>query len=212
MIEKKEGFFVKKIKKGTIRMKNKILLYGSLLTTICISCTGCSGLNAMISKPEPTVLIQETVTPEPTVEPIVIKKGDIVQSDMLEMKLKKVSFTDDVVPEYKIGTYAHYPAGDGRIYLEVKTKIKNLLEEDLACEDIATVTLITAAGESYMAFVVPETEAKGISDDPASLIKNGKTLGVRYIIDCPAELENSTEELKIRFQFSDKEIYEYIIQ
>lgn len=196
-------------------MKNKIALYGSILAVVCLACTGCSGLDSVISKPEPTVL-EETATPmptpTPTTKPIAMAKEDKVKSNMVEMKLKKVSFKKDIVPEYKIGTYVHYPAGEGRIYLEVKTKMKNLLKEDLACEDIATVTLRTETGESYMAFVVPETAARGISDDPSYPIQSGKTSGVRYVIDCPAELETSKDGMKLYFEFSDEEVYEYTIK
>lgn len=196
-------------------MNNKKVLCGSILAVVCLACTSCSKLDDIVSKAEPTVL-EETVTPvptpEPTVKPVIMEKGDKIKSDMAEMKLKKVSFTNDIVPEYKFGTYAHYPAGDGRIYLEVKTKMKNLLEKDLACEDIATVTVRTETGESYMAFVVPETAARGLSDDPSYPIQSGKTSGVRYVIDCPSELEKSNEGMKLYFEFSEEEVYEYTIR
>lgn len=195
-------------------MKNKIVLCGSILAAVCLSCTSCSNLSSIISKPEPTVV--ETAAPEPTptptAEPVAMSKDDKITSSMVEMKLRKVSFTKDIVPEYKIATYAHYPAGEGRIYLEVKTKMKNLLKEDLACEDIAAVTLRTETGESYMAFVVPETEARGISDDPSYPIQSGKALGLRYVIDCPEELKKSSSGMKLYFEFSDNEVYEYTIQ
>ncbi len=196
-------------------MKTKTALCGSILIAACITCTGCNKLNSIISEPEPTV-IEETAAPEPvptpTIEPIIINKEEKVKSNMVEMKLRKISFTNDIIPEYKIGTYVHYPSEDGRIYLEIKTKMKNLLNEDLACEDIATVTLKTESGESYIAFVVPETAARGISDDPSYPIQSKKTLGVRYVIDCPVELENSTDGMKLYFEFSDEEVYEYTIQ
>lgn len=196
-------------------MNNKIILCGSIFAAICLTCTSCSKLNAIVSKPEATIL-EETVTPvptpEPTVEPVAMEKDDKIKSDMVEMKLKKVSFTSDVEPEYKFGTYVHYPAGEDKIYLEVKTKMTNLLEEDLACEDISTVTLRTETGESYMAFVVPETAARGLSDDPSYPIQSGATSGVRYVIECPLELEKSTEGMKLYFEFSDENVYEYTIQ
>ena len=105
-------------KKENKRMKNKIIISGGILAAVCLVFTGCSALDSVISKPEPTVL-EDTATPiptpKPTAKPIVMTKEDKIKSNMVEMKLKKVSFTNDIEPEYKFGSYAHYPAAEGRI-------------------------------------------------------------------------------------------------
>ncbi len=109
---------------------------------------------------KPAVNIEEENVPDKQQEDkiVEINEGDTLATDQMEIKINKIEFSYDVIPDITDGLYTHYPAD-------------------------ANITSI----------------------DPL------QTLGVRFLIDCPQEVEESDRPLLLTFLVGNEE-YNYTMR
>lgn len=140
-----------------------------------------------------------------------IKEGDIIKTDRMEIKIKKIEFSYNVLPDNTDGFYTYYPAETGHVYIHIDTDVKNIQKQILNCDDIMVVEANYNDGFTYSSFAVPEDASTGFTYANITSIDPLQTLGVRFLIDCPQEVEETDNPLFLIFNV-DKQKYKYIIR
>lgn len=140
-----------------------------------------------------------------------IKEGDTIKTDRMEIKIKKIEFSYNVLPDNTDGFYTRYPAETGHVYIHIDTDVKNIQKQILNCDDIMVVEANYNDGFTYSSFAVPEDASTGFTYANITSIDPLQTLGVRFLIDCPQEVEETDNPLFLIFNV-DKQKYKYIIR
>jgi len=140
-----------------------------------------------------------------------IKKGDTIKTDRMEITIKKIELTYDVLPDVTDGFYTHYPADSGHVYIHIDTDVKNIQKQKLNCDDIMLVEADYNNGFTYNSFAVPESTSTGFTYANITSIDPLQTLGVRFLIDCPQEVEETDNPLVLILTV-DKKKYKYTIR
>jgi len=140
-----------------------------------------------------------------------IKEGDTIKTDRMEIKIKKIEFSYNVLPDNTDGFYTHYPAETGHVYIHIDTDVKNIQKQILNCDGIMVVEANYNDGFTYSSFAVPEDASTGFTYANITSIDPLQTLGVRFLIDCPQEVEETDNPLFLIFNV-DKQKYKYIIR
>lgn len=137
--------------------------------------------------------------------------GDVITTDRMEITIKKVELTYDVLPDDTSGFYTHYPADSGNVYIHIDTDVKNLQKQNLDCDDIMTVKADYNDGFTYKSMPIVEDPSTGFTYANITAIKPLESKGMRFLIDCPQEVEESDNPLFLIFN-ADKQEYKYIIR
>lgn len=140
-----------------------------------------------------------------------IQIGDVITTDRVEITIKNIEFSYDVLPDDTSSMYTHYPANQGQVYIHIDTDVKNLQKQNLNADDIMTVEADYNNGYNYSAFPIPEDPTTGFTYANIVVINPLETRGVRFLIDCPQEVEESENPLSLIFAV-DKEQFKYTIR
>lgn len=142
----------------------------------------------------------------------IVKKGSTIKTDELELTINKVELTYDVLPDDISDMYNHYEADPGNVYINMDVDIKNLQKKDLPCDEIMTVTADYNNGFTYESFETVEDSITGFTYSNISSINPLETIGMRFLIECPEEVEKETNNsLFLTFKLG-KKTYKYIIR
>ncbi len=155
--------------------------------------------------------LEKKVVEAPKKETRQLKVGDTIKTSKSEITIKKIEFSYNVLPDDTSNAYTHYPAESGKVYIHIDTDVKNIQKQQLKCEEIMTVIADYNNGYEYKANVVPEDASLGFTYANITTIDPLVTLGVRFLIDAPQEVEESKNPLKLVFDI-DGEKYEYIMR
>lgn len=136
--------------------------------------------------------------------------GDTITTDRMEITIKKIELSYDVLPKDTSGFYTHYPADSGKVYIHIDTDVKNLQKQNLACDDIMEVEAEYNNGFNYTSMTVPE-DGSGFTYANITSIIPLDTMGVRFLIDCPQELEESDNPLSLIFKVDNQE-FKYVMR
>ncbi|ACZ09687.1 Uncharacterised protein [Sebaldella termitidis] len=140
-----------------------------------------------------------------------LKIGDTIKNSKAEITIKKIEFSYDVLPDDTSGFYTHYPAESGNVYIHVDTDVKNIQKQQLGADEIMTVTADYNGGYTYSAEPIPEDSQTGFTYANITAIDPLKTLGVRYLLSVPQEVEETQNPLKLIFEI-EGEKYEYTMR
>lgn len=136
--------------------------------------------------------------------------GDIIKANGIEITIKKIELTYDVLPDDTSGLYTHYASDKGNVYIHIDTDVKNTAKQNLPCDEIMSVTADYNNGYKYYSHVIPEDSVTGFTYSSITSIKPLKTLGVRFLIDCPDEVDKSDNPLILKFKIDgSNDIYRY---
>lgn len=153
------------------------------------------------------------IKPEAPLKEILISEGDVIKNDNLEITIKNIEFSYDVIPENTSSFYTHYQAENGKVYIHIDTDVKNLAKQNLDCDDIMLVTANYNNGYTYSSFAVPEDESTGFTYANITSIDPLETLGVRFLINCPQEVEETENPLYLTLKLSsEKQTYKYVLR
>jgi len=141
----------------------------------------------------------------------VVSIGDTIKDDRAEITINKIEFSYDVLPDNTSSFYTHYAAESGKVYIHIDTDVKNIQKQDLGCDELMSVKVDYNNGYEYDGFPVPEDSTTGFTYANIVGIAPLCTQGVRFLVDCPQEVEESQNPVKIIFTLSNKE-YEYVIR
>jgi len=140
-----------------------------------------------------------------------IQIGSMITTDRMEITINKIEFSYDVLPDDTSSFYTHYPAGTGKVYIHIDTDIKNIQKQNLECDDIMSVEANYNNGYTYKSSTVPEDSSTGFTYANITTIKPLETLGVRFLVECPQEVEETDNSLHLIFKIDNKE-YKYTIR
>lgn len=203
-----------------MKLKKLIALFAATLVIPTTCLLGCQKdvANNDSNTPTQSAADERTATeepkpteePEPTEEPIkTIKVGKKMKNEDCEIKVKKIEFSSDVLPDDTSGFYSHYEADKGKIYIHIDVDVKNLAKNDLSCDEVMSVVADYNNGYTYNSFAVVESKNTGFTYSNISSIDPLETLGMRFLIECPEEVKKGKEPLILNFKLNSEGEYKY---
>ena len=200
-------------------MKKLTLLLVSLsLFVTVVSCKGNveskvkDESHNSITEQEAIIKTEKETEQEVVTEPInTISVGQTIANENMEITINKVEFSYDVLPDDTSGVYSHYAAQPGNVYIHIDADVKNLQKQNLRCDKITTVIADYNGGYEYKSQTIPEDSNLGFTYANITSIKPLETLGVRFLIECPQEVETSTNPVYLKFNL-DGTTYIYNIR
>lgn len=142
---------------------------------------------------------------------IPIKKGEVLESESCKIYVNNVKLSYDVLPKNTSSFYTHYASESGQVYIDISVDVKNIQKQNLNCDRIMDVTADYNNGYTYSAFAVVEDNNTGFTYASISDISPLETQGMRYLIDCPQEVAETSYPLFLTFELGDK-TYKYVIR
>lgn len=133
------------------------------------------------------------------------EKGSELESDNLDVKIKYIKFTEDILPDNTKDFYTHYPADKGKVFLEIDTDVKNNNKQKILVEKIGRINVDYNNGYKYDGWLIPEDSQTGFSYASIESIDPLEKLGVRWVVNLPEEVEKSNKPLKITLTIGDEQ-------
>ncbi len=136
-----------------------------------------------------------------------IKVGDVIKANNLEITINKIEFSRDVEPDKKgEGMYRHFPADEGKVLIHIDTDAKNLQKEPIKCSRVMNAVVNYNNGTEFKAYAVAEDDdGLGLTYANIRNVEPSKTRGIKYLFDCPEEVEKNKEaSLVIIFKVGEK--------
>ena len=175
-----------------------------LLIAMCLSLAACaeSSGGGKSKKPKDTTP-SEGVLADGT--PI-IENGEKVTGDTCEFSIEYITITDDVIPPQAAAGYLHYPAEDGKTYVDLCVAYKNTADESVCAEDIITGQLIYKDKYKYDGFAIAEqnNRSKFVSANIADIAPLS-TEYVHYLFEVPEEVKEATDEVVLKMTIGGEE-------
>lgn len=141
-----------------------------------------------------------------------INIGETIITSQIEFTLNGVEFSHDVMPQNPPSFYTHYPANAGQVYIHIDFDIKNLAKSNLECDEVYGVTADYNQGYTYQGGAIVEDTDGDFTYANITSINPLQTLGVHCLIDCPEEVETSTNPLYLIITLNDGSQYKYTIR
>ncbi len=141
-----------------------------------------------------------------------IKAGETVVAKDYEFTLDKVELTYEVLPSNTSSVYSSYPADSGKVYVDVVVNLKNTMKRDIRIDETFTVSATYADGYEYSGFVVADDDNRFDWVGSYVAAKPLETRKMHGIIECPVEVDESTEPLSVLITLADGAEYKYIIR
>lgn len=184
--------------------KNGILLATAILI-LAMAVTGCSGSGGSEGSGGSGGQQQEAPK-EPETPTFAV--GDVLSNENKEITINNVEFSHDVLPDDTSGFYSHYTPESGNVYIHIDVDVKNLEKQDLRCDDVMKVKVDYNEGYEYSGSPVVEDSMTGFTYANITSIKPLETTGMRFLVECPQEVEESENPVKIILDI-DGDKYEY---
>lgn len=140
-----------------------------------------------------------------------ISIGDAIKTKDYKIRIKNIEFSYDVLPDDTSSFYTHYPADSGKVFIHIDTNVKNKQKQNARCDSIMTVTANYNDGYTYTAQAIPEDSKTGFTYANITSINPLETLGVRFLIDVPQEVEESDKPLFLIFKVGNNE-FKYVMR
>ena len=128
-----------------------------------------------------------------------VNAGDKIITDSMEIKINSVELTYDVLPDDTSGFYTHYAADAGKVYIAVDASVTNKAKQNLDCDEIGNIVADYNNGYTYRGFVVVKDSNTGFTYANITSIDPLETKGIKWLIECPEEVETSSNPLFLEF-------------
>ena len=128
-----------------------------------------------------------------------VNSGDKIITDSMEIKINSVELTYDVLPDDTSGFYTHYAADAGKVYIAVDASVTNKAKRNLDCDEIGKIVADYNNGYTYRGFVVVKDSNTGFTYANITSIDPLETKGIKWLIECPEEVEISSNPLFLEF-------------
>lgn len=157
------------------------------------------------SKPSSTTVEKDETSSETD---RVIKQGEKIVTKEMEVAINSVELTYDVLPDDTSGFYTHYEADSGKVYICVDADVTNKAKQNLACDEIGKVIADYNDGYTYSGFAIVDDSTTGFAYANITNINPLETKGIKWLIECPQEVEESENSLFLEFTIKgEKYIY-----
>lgn len=141
-----------------------------------------------------------------------IAAGQTITTDDYEFTLNAVEFSYQVLPADTSGYYRYYSPESGNVYIHVDASVKNLMKRDIQVGEIMTAEAIYGDGYSYKGFTVVEDGSSFNFASSWSAAAPLQSCRAHYLIECPAEVETSSDPLVVGIKLSDDITYLYTMR
>ncbi|MEF9952196.1 MAG: hypothetical protein RR782_02680 [Clostridium sp.] len=125
----------------------------------------------------------------------IVKVGDTIKTATKEIKINKVEFANKV--EGDVDGFQYFDAKDGNILIHIDADVKNIGETETMVDKVASVGAKYDSKYSYEGYSVAEDKQAGLNYSNIVAIEPLSTLGVRYLVDVPKEVEKSSKPLNV---------------
>ncbi|AOR23675.1 hypothetical protein [Clostridium taeniosporum] len=188
----------------------------SLIALLMTGLVGCGGNNKNQSTESSKTKIEDTAkeksNKQEKKEKIkTVQIGNTISNDSAEITINKIEFSYDVLPDDTSGFYTHYAAESGKVYINIDVDVKNIQKQDLPCDKIINVEANYNDGYQYKAQPIVEDASTGFTYANITSITPLETKGMRYLISCPQEVEETQNPLVITFNLNGEK-YNYTIR
>lgn len=181
-----------------MNMIKRLLLVFILILNI-FSLTACGGNQNSQSN---TSQVSTASKEAPKIEEF--KEGSIIKSESAEVKINKISLSYDVLPDKMDGFYTHYPAKKGNVYIDIDLDVKNLQKQNLPCDKIMKAEADYNNGYKYKDMPIVKDSSTGFTYANITSIKPLETRGMKFLIECPQEVESSKNPLIVTITLDGK--------
>lgn len=123
---------------------------------------------------------------------------EITDGETVSAVVEKVTFTNKVAPTITSGYHSYYEPANGKTFLDVKIKVKNLKGNDLQCDSIAGIKCVYDSKYEYSAqSCVEEDDGTDLTYSNITSIAPLDSTYMHYFMEVPKEVENGSVELEI---------------
>ena len=180
-------------------MKKAFLLV--INSAFCLNLLACGAALTADNNSKPSISQQETQI-ETKQE---IKIGDKIITNDTEITINNVEFTYDVIPDDTSRFYNSFEAGSGKVYICVDTDVTNKSRLIRVCDEIGKVIADYNDGYTYTGFAIAEYGSLGLQYANTVNIYPLETMGIRWLIECPQEVEDDKAPLFLEFTIGGEE-------
>lgn len=139
---------------------------------------------------------------------VIVGVGDTIKTENFEYTIEDAEFTYEVLPPNTSSVYSSYPAAQGKVYLHLDGKLKNLMKRDIRIDETFSAIAIYGDGYVYDGFVIVEDDNRFDWVSSYSAGAPLETRGVHALIEMPAEVENTDENVIISLKTLDGGTYQ----
>lgn len=172
-------------------MHHKIVRVFAILFVLIFCLSACKTESDRSDKTAGTSVKHETVAQPVIPQGDPIREGETVRvEDVGAFTVESVQITDDIVPPSPASFYSHYPAEDGRTYVDVCFSYQNLRTEDVKSADVFSAELLASGQYRYKGHILSEEDGRS---DFAFLYVTVIPLATEYI-HCAFELPEAVAQ------------------
>ena len=128
-----------------------------------------------------------------------VSAGDKIITGSMEIKINSVELTYKVMPDKTSGLYTYYAADSGKVYIAVDASVTNKAKQNLYCDEIGKIVADYNDGYTYRGFIVVKDSSTGFTYANITSIDPLETKGIKWLIECPEEVEMSSNPLFLEF-------------
>lgn len=139
---------------------------------------------------------------------VIVGIGDTITTEYFEYKIENVEFTYEILPPNTSSVYSSYPAEQGKVYLHMSGKLKNLMKRDIRIDETFTPVAIYGDGYVYDGFVIVEDDNRFDWGSSYSAGAPLETSGVHILVEMPSEVENAGENVILSLKTTDGGTYQ----
>lgn len=185
----------------------KRVLVSIITVSACLNLLACG--NLVVNNDDNKASIHQNEAQEETIPKI--HDGDKIITNTMEIVINSVELTYDVLPDDTSGFYTHYEADQGKVYICVDADVTNKAKQNLGCDEIGKIVADYNNGYTYRGFTVVDDSTTGFTYANITSIDPLETKGIKWLIACPQEVEESENPLFIEFTI-DGEKFIYTIR
>lgn len=182
-------------------VKRWIRCAGLLLAPVLLLCSGCTQMGSSGGE---TVQVGKEAQEEKTA-PTEIQAGAVLTTETKQIVINGVELTYDVLPDDTSGFYTHYSAKQGKVYISVDLDVTNTAKQGLPCDEVLKITANYNGGYSYSGFLIVDDANLGFTYANITTIDPLETQGMKYLIECPEEVEETQNPLFLTIQMEGQE-------
>ncbi len=139
---------------------------------------------------------------------VIVGIGDTIKTENFEYTIDNVEFTYEVLPPNTSSVYTSYPAAQGKVYLHMNGKLKNLMKRDIRIDETFSPVAIYGDGYVYDGFVIVDDDNRFDWGSSYSAGAPLETRGVHVLVEVPDEVESSDENVLISLKTTDGGTYQ----
>lgn len=121
--------------------------------------------------------------------------GETISTEYADYTFTNVALSYDVRPTNADGFHIYYSPDAGNVYIDVTVQVKNNEKRTIGCDTVLNMSADYNNGYTYKGFTIVEDKNLGFTYSNISNIDPLETKALRYLIQCPKEVEETDNPL-----------------